>query len=376
MSKRTRKTLLPPLLALVGAVAIAVCGAATAGASTNYGQLLKQAKTVVPAKYAGPTTPAPAPKGIKLAAISCSQQLEGCVLLAKGLQSAGKTAGWSVRTFDGKGDSSDQNSQILNAVQWGAKVIVLEAIDPSTVQTGLAAAKKAGALIVGTSNGLSSPNPTVKAPKGDIWPAYDVSVNFREAGIREADWIIADSKGKAHTLVYGDKEFLSVVAQQPGVLAALRTCPGCKTYPVINFTASQIATTLGSEVVSDLRTHPDVNYIFCPYDPSCPAMVTAIQSAGMASRVKIVSLLGNAQNLGFVKNGQVQLADGGFDQNYMAYATVDQAIRLLDHKSLFQPLGENVPYQLITKSNVPKNGQAWAAPYNFQAKYAALWKRK
>jgi hypothetical protein len=60
----------------------------------------------------------------------------------------------------------------------------------------------------------------------------------------------------------------------------------------------------------------------------------------------------------------------------MSYATVDQAIRLLDHKPLIEPIGENVPYQLITKANVPPNGQAWAAPYDFESKYAALWKAK
>ncbi len=386
----TIKRLAACALGVVVVVALAACGSSSSSSSSSsstssgasgssaesakYAALLKSSTALTPSQYAGPTQPAPAPPGVKIGVISCSQSLEGCVLIAKGITKAASEIGWTPRTFDGKAEATTQNAQILNAISWGAKVIVLLAIDPSTVQTGLSAAKKAGVVISAASNGLSSPNPTVNPPSGDIWPAFDVSPDYKQAGEYEANWIIADSGGKANTVVYGDKEYLSVVAQQPGVIDTLKSCSGCTTAPVIYFTANQIATSLGPEVVSYLRTHPDVNYIFCPYDPAAPAMVTAIQSAGLASKVKIVSLLGDEQNLKFIKEGQVQAADGANDQQYMGYAVVDQTIRILDHKPMFQPLGENVPYQLLTKENLPASLESWQAPFDYVSKYTALWK--
>jgi ribose transport system substrate-binding protein len=137
---------------------------------------------MVPAAYSGPTTPAKAPANIKIAAITCYSILEGCVIPAEGISKAAAAIGWQSRTFDGGGTPTTQNAQILNAVSWGAKVIALIAITPSAVQSGLQAAKKAGALIVSGSSGLSTPNATIAPPAGEIWPAFDVSPDYKSLG--------------------------------------------------------------------------------------------------------------------------------------------------------------------------------------------------
>jgi ribose transport system substrate-binding protein len=370
-------------LAAVVVLVTAACGSGPTGSSSSssssggsgqYASMLKTTSEMFPSHYEGPTTPAKAPKGIKIAAITCYSILEGCVIPAEGIAKAAADIGWTERTYDGGGTSTTQNAQILNAVSWGAKVIALIAITPSAVQTGLAAAKKAGALIISGSSGLSSPNPTVKAPAGDIWPAFDVSPDYGELGQYLADWIIADSDGKANVAVYGDKEFDSINAQQAGFVPTLSSCKGCKVSPVMYFTSTQISTALGPEVVSYLRTHPDVNYIYGAYDPPTVAMVTAIQEAGLAHQVQIASALGNSQNLHLIASGQVEAADAAYDNTYMGFAMVDQTIRLLDHQPLFQPLGENLPFQVLTKNNLPSNLKSWSAPFNYQAEFVKLWK--
>lgn len=336
--------------------------------------MLQKAHEMVPPSYSGPSTPAKAPSGIKIAAITCYSILEGCVIPANGIAKAAKAIGWEERTFDGGGTPTDQNKQILNAVSWGANVIALIAITPSAVQTGLQAAKKAGALIVSGSSGLSSPNATISPPSGDIWPAFDVSPDYKSLGEHLADWVIADSKGKANIAVYGDKEFDSINAQQTGMVPELKSCNSCTVSDVMYFTATQIASALPGEVVNYLRTHPNVGYVYAAYDPPAAAMVQAIGNAGMAGRVKVVSALGNAQNLQYVKNGQVEAADAAYDNIYMGYAIVDQSIRLLDHKELVQPLGEGLPFQVLDKTNLPSDLHSWTAPYDYESKFQALWK--
>jgi ribose transport system substrate-binding protein len=370
-------------LAIAGVLVTAACGSGPAGSASGgspgsgsgqYASTLTSASEMIPSHYEGPTTPAKAPPGIKIAAITCYSILEGCVIPAEGIAKAAADIGWTERTYDGGGTPTTQNAQILNAVSWGAKVIALIAITPSAVQTGLEAAKNAGALIISGSSGLNSPNPTVQAPAGDTWPAFDVSPDYVKLGQNLGDWIIADSGGKANVAVYGDKEFDSINDQQAGIVPALQSCKTCTVSPVMYFSATQISSALGPEVVSYLRTHPSVNYIYGAYDPPTVAMITAIQNAGLAHQVQIASVLGNSQNLHLVAGGQVEAADAAYDNTYMGFAMVDQSIRMLDHMPLFQPLGENLPFQVLTKNNLPSDLNSWTAPFNYQAQFVKLWK--
>lgn len=349
-------------------------GSAASSSSTDYSTMLNSARQMVPATFQGPTTPAKAPVGIKIASITCYSILEGCVIPADGVAKAAASIGWQARTFDGGGTPTTQNTQILNAVSWGAKVIVLIAITPSAVQSGLQAAKNAGALIVSGSSGLSTPNATISPQGGEIWPAFDVSPDYKSLGEHLAQWIIADSKGKANVLVYGDKEFDSINAQQTGLVPGLQACTTCKSSSVKYFTATQIANQLGPQTVSDVRSNPNATYIYSAFDPPAATQVQALQTAGLGNNVKIVSALGNAQNLTYIKDGQVEAADAAYDNTYMGYAIVDQSIRLLDKLPLIQPLGEGLPFQVLDKTNLPSNLNSWTAPYDYVSKFLALWK--
>jgi ribose transport system substrate-binding protein len=373
-------------LAVVVVVALAACsssnkssggggsGGGSGSSGTDYTALLNSARQMVPTSFSGPTTPAKAPTGIKIAAITCYSILEGCVIPAEGIAKAASAIGWQARTFDGGGTPTEQNTQILNAVSWGAKVIALIAITPSAVQTGLQAAKNAGALIVSGSSGLSTPNATITPPAGQIWPAFDVSPDYKSAGEHLANWIIGDSNGKANVGVYGDKEFDSINAQETGIVPALKKCTTCKSSDVMYFTATQIASSLGPQTVNYVRTHPDVDYLYSAFDPPAAAQVQALQTAGLGKNVKIVGGLGNAQNLQFIKAGQVEAADAAYDNIYMGFAIVDQSIRMLNKQPLIEPAGEGLPFQVLDKTNLPSGQASWTAPYDYQSKFLALWK--
>jgi ABC-type sugar transport system substrate-binding protein len=354
-------------------VATSSASAASTG-SVDYTALLAKAMQVQPSHYEGPTTPAKAPAGVKVAAISCNQQLQGCVDLSAGVAQAAQAAGWQERTFDGQGTPTTQNTQILNAVSWGAKVILLIAVDPAQVQIGLKAAKAAGAVIISCNNAGSSPNPVIPPVSGDVWPIGDVLQNQQEQGADEADWMIADSKGTANVLALNDNGFLSVKPDIGGFLTELKTCSGC-TAAEVTFASADVGPALGQIVVGYLRSHPSVDYIFSPYDPAVPGIVSALHTAGLNTKIKLTAYLGNKQDLQLVKNGDVQEADVSEDCNYVGWAMIDQAIRALDHLPSFQPWDENSPMQLLTAANLPSNiSVSWDAPFNYRAEYTKLWK--
>ncbi len=345
-----------------------------APAGGDYAAMLTAATQLAPGDaWDGPTEPAKAPEGLKIAAITCYSILEGCVIPAEGIAEAAEAIGWESQIFDGGGTPASQNEQILNAVSSGADVIALIAISPATVQSGLEAAEREGIVVVSGSSGISEPNDTLEPPEGAVWPSVDVSPDYEQLAANIGSWVIADSEGTANIALYGDKEFDSINAQERGIVPALQACDGCTVSEVMYFTASQIGSTLGPQVVSYLRANPDVNYVYMPYDPPAVAVVTAIANAGMGDRVKVVSALGNSQNLNFVSEGDVQAADAAYDNTYMGYAMVDQAIRVLNDQALSEPLGENLPYQLLVADNLPDDLDSWNAPFEYKEEFLALW---
>lgn len=353
-----------------GATTTQAPGASNAG--KDYAAIVEAAKKGYPPKWSGPTEPAKAPSGIKLAMISCASVLHGCQSPVDGAQHAAEALGWEFQAYDGGGDPNKQNAAILNAIAWGADVIGAVAIDPNLVQSGLQAAKEAGVLVVSGSSALSEPNTYTYGP--NVIPfAFDVGPDYAQMGRDEAAWIINDSGGKAVVAVYCDYEFPSNIAHCEPLEAELKAA-GIKTYPIIKFTSSQVGTTLGQETVGFIKSHPDLTYIYSPYDPAAAFQVPAIVNAGLANQVKLVSILGDQQNLDFIRKGEVQVADAGYDNEYMGYAIVDQSIRLLNKQELSKPIGENLPYILLDKTNLPEVGSDWHAPFDYKAEFMKLWK--
>src|SRR5665213_2494241 len=283
--------------ALAAVVAFSFLGMSTSSAATSN------------TKYSGPTAHVTPPKTLKLAVITCANVLSGCLSPAVGVQKVGKTLGWNVRIFDGANSPTTQNTQILNALAGGAKFILTTAIDPNAVQTGLRAAKKAGVPVGSGSDGLNSPNPTIKPKGSNLGYVFDVAPNYAALGKLTAQWIISDSHRKANIVVYSDKEFPSVLAFQKGLLAGLKACTTCKVGALQYFVGAQVGSVLPQSVVSYLRSNSNVNYVFLPYDPAAGTVVPAIASAGLGSRVRLVSVLGSAQNVAFVRAGHIEVAD-------------------------------------------------------------------
>jgi len=362
----------PARSALFGALVTTslICGAGTAQADDAS---LDHARQETPMSWAGPTTPTKAPKGIKVGIVSCGAQFRGCQAPADAAFEAAKAIGWTPTMYDGAGTQEKQNASILDAISAGANVVLTVSIDPRFIQLALQAAKKADVPMISGSAGIDTPNPVIK-PEGDnLTHALDVGTDYVGVGRHVAEWITADSCGKANVLVFTDEEFYSVTAVVDGLLDEFKKCPACKISAPQKFTASQVATNVGQMAVGYLQAHPEVNYIYAPYDPSAVFMVNAIVQAGLADKVKVASIVGAAQNLDFIRQGRVQVADGAFDNAYMGYAMVDQAIRLLNKQPLFEPHDEGTPYQVLDKTNLPPAGQDWATKSAYKDRFLKLW---
>lgn len=346
--------------------------AANSGAGLAKFQSMVDAAMKPQTKWQGPTAPVTPPNNVKLALVTCAGVVAGCVQPAQEAAKAAQSLGWKTTIYDGKGDPTVQNQVVTQAVNGGATAILMAGVDPSAIQSAMAAAKAKNIPVGSMTQGI--------APTGGI--AFDIGANYQKAGEVAGAWIVVDSKGKAVVLPTNDKEFKSTLALINGAIATVKQCSGCKLESTQFFVAANIGNGLGDRIAQTLRNNPDVNYIIGAFDPAVSDMVPAIQNAGLASKVKIVSNVGLEQNLGFIRDGNVQAADIVFDNQYVGYAAVDQMSRVLTKKPLSKSTGEtdpryiyneNVPYGLVTKANVGDPKKPYRAGFDTVARFKQLW---
>lgn len=320
--------------------------------------------------WRGPTTPAPVPKkSYNVALVACSTELQGCVTPLTAMQKIAHAIGWKATLYNGQGEGSVMSQDIATAVGAGANVIVYSGHNPGTLQHGLQLAAQKHIPVISVSAGDDSPNPKILPAPGQAWFQVGISPNFVLSGWAMADWAIQNSGGKGDIAVITTKESANNISQAAAVAEIDKFCPGCKIY-TYSLYGADVATTWPTNTVSFFRAHPQVKYMIAPYDPAVTTAVPALQQAGITD-IKICSLLGDAENLNYIRKGELQTCDESWDNAYMGWAAFDQLLRTLDHEPYFVPHDENMPQLLITTQNVPKG--AFRTPFNYEAKYAKLW---
>jgi ribose transport system substrate-binding protein len=345
-------------------------GSSGGGDVAQFEQKLEEAEQAEPPKWEGPTEPVKPPKSFKVAGITCFSQLEGCLTPIEGAEHAAKDLGWEFDTYDGEADPTIQAKRIQQAIQSGADAIITSAVDGNAVKGAREEAEKAGIIVVSTSNGTEP---------GEQGYVLDTSPNIIAMGNAVADWMIVDSEGKGVVAPFVDKEFSTNIHFDEGIQEELKKCSGCTVKPTVNFVATDVGTKLGPNTVAYLQDNPDVEYFYSTYDPAMAEQVAAVLQAGLD--VKSCSELGDAQNLSFIREEQIQACDGAWDNEYEGYATIDQIARLATNQPLAVTkgvparfkYGENIPWVLLDKNNLPEGEETYRAPYDYISEYHKLW---
>lgn len=259
-----------------------------------------------------------------------------------------------------------------------ADIIVLTAApDPRVLQPQLAAAKAAGIPVLVTHNyDDSSPNPPdCNACAAGVTGI--VTAPFNRAGQAAADWIIADSKGKANVYLLASKD----VIPSPGTVADIQKemtdqCPGCKV-SVKDIPVADWNTQVQGEVQAALTKDPTINYVYPLYDAMVGGAVTGIQTVGRAKQTQVVSFNGSPYALKFIEDNNIVGMDVGEDTAGIAYADMDQAFRILLGKPT---VNQRTPIRIWDKTNVSQTGTPPVVGQGYGTAYVdgflALWGMK
>jgi len=379
---------LPAALAVLAAAAFAAgCGSSDDGGETSaaaggdaaqttasedlgypaeFAEIVERAKKPV-SEWPGPTESPRLARGQFVFAIPCSKVAEGCQRIVDGVKSAADAVGWRFATVDPAGDPNRQGAAIEQAINAGATVIVLAAIEPKLVADPLKRARARGIRVICTSCGHENDREYFT----DDGIQADVSLRGTEQGEIMGAFLATDSDGKAKVGMIESPEFPLNVERAVATKAALKQCAGCEVVAQTDFLQTEIGTQLGSKSQTFFQANPSIEYGWVAFDAAAGAVVPAAQQAG-AAQMRIVSFDANVANIEFVEKG-AQYATVGTALEWVGWAAVDEANRLLNGEEALA--SDNVPNRLVTEENAAEYAKTgFRGDIDYEAKYLELWR--
>ena len=240
--------------------------------------------------------------------------------IAHGVEAAAKVAGIETSLFDGKGDVSEWNRGMAQAVAQHADGIVTIGASPELMKGP-------------TSDALKASIPVVDAVTADktapLVPGTfsHVSISFYHSGQLQADYAIVKSDGKAHVLILGDNEFPGEVSPVEGMQKEFSTrCPDC-VVTVQDTQVGNLGVKLGQLTQTLLRRSPDITYVLPTYDAQAIYVVPAIKAANFSNPVEVIGSDAVPSNLDWIRQGNVQIADVGEPEVWLGWAALDSVAR-------------------------------------------------
>jgi ribose transport system substrate-binding protein len=249
---------------------------------------------------------------------------------------------------DAASNPSTATTCINEAVAAKSAAIVTDAMNYSFASAAMKAAIKAKIPIVATDNDDAEGFPKTKDL---VTVSHDLPLS---AGLA-ADWIIANSDGKANVLYAADNSDDGTI-EGTAVRAEFKEhCPGCTVtiVPFSDATTSDLTTTVPAAMVS----HPNINYIYAGYD--APSGVDALQGAQTLTgrQYQFVGFTGQPPGMERVAAG-TQAVDPGNDNDDAMYNTADALFRLVTGA---KPVKYTTYVRIFTKQNLPSDAGNAAA---------------
>ena len=324
--------------------------------------------TDIPIKTALPQAPE---KGIKVAFLSCSAA--ACSLLNPGFEAAAKALGWQPKVITY--DSAQPGQALQQAIDAGYKYIATTSITLNTITPQVQEAKAKGVALFGAYTG--------DKPEGETNGLYGVAQNFDasvKSGKLMAAWMTVDSHSAAHALYVSLPIYPTLVAQGDAAKAEFKVdCPSCS-LDTLGLSVTQLGAGQGpSQIVTYLKAHPDINYVYLSFQDLDNGVASALKSAGLADKVKIIGTEGQTAQFKAMITG-TETAWSVLPEPYVMWTVVDWMARqsegVLDQAAL-DATASGVQFMVDTpaaaRQQLAENGGTWPGPKNYEAQFKALW---
>ncbi|WP_284163430.1 TMAO reductase system periplasmic protein TorT [Frigidibacter sp. SD6-1] len=239
-----------------------------------------------------------------------------------GMVEEARRLGVDLKTYDagGYGALANQISQIENCVAAGADAVIMVAIAEDGMNNLLMELKEKGIPVIDAFNGVNSPNVAAR-----------VLTNPRDQGFRAGEYLAAQHPAGTQEVkvawLPGPAGAGFVTAFDDGFKAGIAG----SAVTIVETKNGDLGKEIQSTLVEDiLQTHDDLDYI-AGTAVMAEAAVPILKARGIADKIKLVSVYTTPGVYEYVKNGDVEIADGS-TVTLTARIMLDEAVRALEDK--------------------------------------------
>jgi ribose transport system substrate-binding protein len=294
--------------------------------------------------------------GMTIFNIPVSSAIPYVAAVDKEMQKVAKDRGIKWVQFENQGNPTQWATGMNQAISQKADLIILDAgIDPKLLIPQLRRAKAAKIKVL-----VNHLYQNGEAPDQQILDLIDgyITVPFHESGELSVQYAVADGGCDAvkSALIINAKE----VPPSQGIVDAMTAklaelCPDAKA-KVVNVPVVDWGTKIAPEVQSALSADPNMKWVLPIYDSMSIPAIAGIRGAGKAANVKVASYNGTPDVMKLIESGDNMAADMGENIEWLAYANMDQAMRILTDGPIIKDGNENTPLRVFDDSNVKEAG--------------------
>jgi ribose transport system substrate-binding protein len=335
--------------------------AAVASATSAVEELEKR-----PTSFTVPPLPKKPPTGKTVDYVSCGVPV--CIATGAVVKEAAEAVGWHYKFLNaGLTPSSVAAAYEQAVIDDPAGIIGTGGFSPELFVHQLAKLKEKGVTVV--LNITENP----KNLPGVTYIQAGASAQ-KEKGEEIGKWILSDSKGKdAHVGIISTPA-TPVYSHAHASIEESMSSSNCESCSVTTYSFAEpdIGTKLPTEIVTFLRTHPEINYLFFDFANETDGVPSALASAGLSSKVKLTTTDSGAIEDEYLKKGQLSVtAADPWPEAY--WGMFDIILRAQQGAPLKEAEEIVYPRMLFTGSNVVVSPNT--APPPLVANYQEVWKK-
>lgn len=291
-----------------------------------------------------------------------------------GMKQAAAEVGVKITGFDTKAQPNLVNEGIQQAIAAKANAIMIVALPVTLFATAIAKAHSANIPVISIENHDPGPLPT-GTPEGVV---ASVDLCHACAGRLMAQYVLSQDPTPGTVVVFKSSDSPGIGnPQQAAITQTFQEACGSKCpVDVIDAPIATWATRMQSTTQAALTSHPTSRWFLPMYDGMVPFMMPAINAAGKASSVHVVSFNATPAVMQLVKTHDVVSADIGSGATRFGWSWMDQALRVLS--GVTPSTNEEVPQRLFDAANISSidtqgADDAWYGTFDYRSSYLALW---
>jgi ribose transport system substrate-binding protein len=357
-----RRGLVTCALAAASALALASCSNGTSTSSAPSSNAVSAAtlarlQATITKAEAVPTWTAPGPavsasavQGKSVLVMPVNSQIDACNTQVQDFDQLGSQLGLHVTMYPDQGVPTQWIAGITQATTSHDQALAMICGIPSAaVLSQLQAAKAQGIAIVdGNYN------------ETNYYDGLDgeTAVNTAQGITDDVDQAILNEDGKAlHALVVSSPSIIQGPAGTAAATGAVNAaCPRVCSVVDLSIPITNWGTTAASQVQQELVAHPDINAVIVVFDGivEVPAVYNTIASVALHRPGLRIYTWGGSRTIEayMTEKGNIVAADPGPDEQWDAYESMDQVIRLLSGQPAASVNSEVAPNRFWVPENV------------------------